>query len=77
MSNNETPIADMLDEACRQVLDARNHDQHPTHIRVSGAAYDAIVSAKARELARGNPPLLLGLDMVVTDRVPDDSAEVY
>ncbi|MQA87379.1 MAG: hypothetical protein GEV03_22810 [Streptosporangiales bacterium] len=54
----------VIDEACAAVFAARDAQRRVTTLRVSPAIYEAIVQGKARELERGNPVMVLGLDVV-------------
>ena len=70
-------IAKLLDEACTEMDAIGRFDVGlPAEIRVSGRAFDMIVAAKADELARGLPPLLLGLEIVPSERLADDEVEL-
>jgi hypothetical protein len=70
-------IAEVLDEACQQWLDKRNRGEDPPHeVRVNPIVYQTIADAKASDLARGNPLMLLGLDVVSAERVPPATVEL-
>lgn len=66
-----------LDDACTQIYDAMG-DARPVHeIHVSPEFYDAVVEAKrAQHLDRGNPLLLLALDLVRDENIAPGTALV-
>jgi hypothetical protein len=66
-----------LDDACIQVQNAMDEDRAVHEIHVSPQFYDAMVSAKrAQHLDRGNPLLLLALDLVRDENIPPGTALV-
>jgi hypothetical protein len=69
-------VAEVLDEACRAWSDLIAHHSAPRELRVNPAVYDSIASAKAKEVARGNPLLILGLPLVASATVPPARAEL-
>jgi hypothetical protein len=70
-------IAEVLDDACRDWLDrVRRGESPPTHIGVNPVVYEVIAEAQASDLRRGNPMLLLGLDVVQVDGLPPARAEL-
>ena len=59
-----------LDDMCTEIHDADSADRHVTSVRVPRSIYDVVAAAKARQhLSRGNPLLLLGLDLVADERL--------
>lgn len=70
-------IAEALAEACEAWYGAHwGGEPLPRELRVSASVYDSIVDAKADELARGNPLLLLGLDLVRVEALPPEKIEL-
>jgi hypothetical protein len=70
-------IAEVLDEACREWFDRRRRGQAPPHeLRVNPVVYETIAQAKAADTARGNPLLLLGLEVVSVDGVPPSKPQL-
>jgi hypothetical protein len=77
MFGDDVSIAQMLDDACPQILDAWYRNERPHYLRVHRSLYEAVAEAKASEIKRGNPVLLLGLEIIPSDVVPPNRAEVF
>jgi hypothetical protein len=63
------PISSLLDDLSSRVATAIAQGENPTQIHVEPRIYAAIAEAKARSLARGNPLLLFGLELVADPSV--------
>jgi hypothetical protein len=59
----------VVDQACIQIVDAANGGSSVTSLRVSQAVYDAVAAARAGEVARHYPLMLLGVPLVVDHNV--------
>ena len=62
-------VAEALDAACMRILDAASWHVPVKALRINTKVYELVAHAKARELARGEPLLLLGLPVVADDAV--------
>jgi len=60
----------VVDEACTQIWEAWRSGASVTSLRVSPAVYDAVAAARAKEVARHYPLMLLGLPLVADHAVP-------
>ena len=60
----------VVDNACTQIWDAWEGGAAVTSLRVSPAVYEAVAAARAGEVARHYPLMLLGLPLVA-DRAVD------
>jgi hypothetical protein len=63
------PISSLLDDLGARVATAIAQGENPTYIHVDPCIYAAIAEAKARSLARGNPLLVFGLELVADPSV--------
>lgn len=59
----------VVDNACTQIWDAVGCGAEVTSLRVSPVVYDAVAAARAGEVARHYPLMLLGLPIVADHRV--------
>ena len=59
----------VVDNACTQIWDAVDGGVKVTSLRVSPAVYDAVAAARAKEVARHYPLMLLGLPLVADHAV--------
>jgi hypothetical protein len=76
-STIDISFAVTLDDLCRQVHQAAEDGRRVESVHVPPEIYDSIATAKAKQhLARGNPLLLLALDLVRDEDVPSGSASV-
>jgi hypothetical protein len=57
-------LAATIDDVCAALLELPDHASRPTTLRVNPQVYDAIAQTKQREVGRGNPIVLLELDVV-------------
>ncbi|HEY6493616.1 MAG TPA: hypothetical protein VIZ43_10105 [Trebonia sp.] len=60
----------VVDNACTQIWDAWEGGASVTSLKVSPAVYEAVAAARAGEVARHYPLMLLGLPLVA-DRAVD------
>jgi len=60
----------VVDNACTQIWDALDSGVKVTSLRVSPVVYDAVAAARAEEVARHYPLMLLGLPLVADHAVP-------
>ena len=60
----------VVDNACTQIWAAVDGGVKVTSLRVSPAVYDAVAAARAGEVARHYPLMLLGLPLVADHDVP-------
>jgi hypothetical protein len=72
----EPSVAEVLDGVCTDILRAAYGGRPPTRMNVSPRVYELVAAAKAQELARGNPLMLLGLDLVSDESVTGNSARL-
>ncbi|HEY1823231.1 MAG TPA: hypothetical protein VGG83_25170 [Trebonia sp.] len=59
----------VVDKACTQIWDAWEGGASVTSMRVSPAVYEAVATARAGEVARHYPLMLLGLPLVADHAV--------
>jgi hypothetical protein len=64
----------VLDRACEEILQAWEVGQRPTRLIVSPGAYEAITGARRREIQRGNPVMVLDLELELDTDVRDEEA---
>jgi hypothetical protein len=60
----------VIDNACTQIWAALDSGLAVTSLRVSPAVYEAVAAARAGEVARRYPLMLLGLPLVADQAVP-------
>jgi len=60
-------VAHALDDACVQALQAGQSGREVAVLRVGPSLYAEFARAKARELTRGEPLMVLGLRVVMDD----------
>jgi hypothetical protein len=68
-------VGDLLDDLAGKILASPDRGAGLRRLRVHPGIYDVIASAKSRELDRGNPLLLLGMDLVRADGVAPNRPE--
>jgi hypothetical protein len=66
---DDVSLAVTLDEVCEQILRAGYEGRTLNTMHVNPAVFRDILETKARELSMGNPPMLLGLDVVEDELV--------
>jgi hypothetical protein len=59
----------VVDQACTQILDAVQGGADVTSLRVSPAVYEAVAAARAGEVSRHYPLMLLGVPLVADQNV--------
>jgi hypothetical protein len=59
----------VVDEACARILDATQGGSSVSALRVSPAVYAAVAEARAGEVSRHYPLMLLGLPLVADGNV--------
>jgi hypothetical protein len=67
---DEISLAILLDEVCPMVLAARYQNRRLQYLDVNPRVYESILEAKRKEYARGNPVVVLGLEVRASDAVP-------
>jgi hypothetical protein len=70
-------VAQLLDEVSPRILAAWHRNEIPQRIMIHTSLYDEIVGAKLRELRRGNPILLLGLEIIPSESLPRDRVVIF
>lgn len=56
-------VGELLDDLAEKIVTSPDRGAGLRRLRVNERLYDVIAEAKARELARGNPLLLLGMEL--------------
>jgi hypothetical protein len=69
-------VGEMLDDLAESILALPDRGVALRWLRVNPHLYDVISAAKARELARGNPLLILGMEVVRADGVPPSQPQM-
>jgi hypothetical protein len=59
----------VVDKACTQILDATQGGSSVSTLRVSPAVYHAVAAARAGEVSRHYPLMLLGVPLVADGNV--------
>jgi hypothetical protein len=59
----------VVDQACTQILDAVQGGGAVTSLRVSPVVYEAVAAARAGEVSRHYPLMLLGVPLVADQNV--------
>src|SRR5262245_3690647 len=57
-------LSQALDNVCLELLKAHEQGAHPRTLRLHPHVYDLVASARTGDVARGNPLLLFGLQLV-------------
>ncbi|MET7995730.1 hypothetical protein ABZU76_33040 [Amycolatopsis sp. NPDC005232] len=72
-----TSIVHLLDGACVAILNGyRDGRTKPAELRVSPSGYESVALVKRAELSRGNPLVLLDLDVVVDHSLEGDKTAI-
>ncbi|WP_326835233.1 hypothetical protein VSH64_09955 [Amycolatopsis rhabdoformis] len=72
-----TSIVHLLDGACVAIIDGfRNGRTKPSQLRVSPSGYESVALVKSAELSRGNPLVLLDLDVVLDPSLEGDRTAI-
>jgi hypothetical protein len=69
-------VAELLDDLAEAIVTSPDRGAGLRHLRVNPKVYDVIAEAKARELARGNPLLLLGMEVEAVYGLPPNAPEM-
>jgi hypothetical protein len=72
-----TSIVHLLDGACVAILNGyRDGWTKPSQLRVSPSGYESVAQVKRAEMSRGNPLVLLDLDVVVDHSLEGDKTAI-
>jgi hypothetical protein len=72
-----TSIAHLLDGACVAILDGyRRGWRKPSELRVSRSGYKSVALVKRAEVSRGDPLILLDLEVVVDRSLDGDETAI-
>jgi hypothetical protein len=72
-----TSIAHLLDGACVAILNGyRDGWTKPSELRVSPSGYELVALIKRDEVSRGNPLVLLDLEVVVDPSLDGDKTAI-
>jgi hypothetical protein len=69
-------IAIALDDVCAQIVNAFNDDRSVRSVHLDPQTYNLVAQAKAKQLSRGNPLLLLGHNVVKNNALVTGKATV-
>lgn len=75
-SADDLTVAEILDDACRAILRGTYHRPPMREIHLNPQVYRVVAGGKARELDRGAPLMLLGLDVVSDVTVAPDTVRI-
>ncbi|MGH3393035.1 MAG: hypothetical protein ACRDOO_29570 [Actinomadura sp.] len=67
-------LGPVVDAVCSEIHAGWACGETFSTLRLSPALYDLIATSKAREIQRGNPVMLLSLDVIADDTIPDTRA---
>lgn len=70
-------LARVIDDACGRILKAWQENRRPTTLKVHPLIYQALAGAKGREVDRGLPLLLLGMDVYSSEGVPPEEPDLF
>jgi hypothetical protein len=76
IDDSSLSLAPVIDAVCAEILEGSANGESFSTLRLSPAVYELIAASKARELQRGNPVMLLSLDVVADDTIPVARAEL-
>lgn len=72
-----TSIVHLLDGACTAIINGyRDGWAKPSELRVSPSGYEFVALLKRGEVSRGNPLMLLDLDVVVDHSLQGDKTAI-
>jgi hypothetical protein len=72
-----TSIVHLLDGACVAIIDGcRAGRMKPSELRVSPSGYESVALVKRDEVSRGNPLMLLDLEVVVDGSLEGDETVI-
>jgi hypothetical protein len=66
---NEVSLGALLDKACGEILGRRPHERG-SRLVVNPEVYRVVASARPREVERGIPLMVLGLELAWSAEVP-------
>lgn len=69
-------LASVVDAVCSEIHAGWASGETFSTLRLSPALYELIAASKAREVRRGNPVMLLSLDVVADDTIPVTHATI-
>jgi hypothetical protein len=67
---NEVGLGILLDQVCGEIVRRAGQRSHATRLLVHPVIFRCVAEARAQEVARGLPLLLLGLELVPSEEVP-------
>jgi uncharacterized membrane-anchored protein len=70
-------LGELLDEVCVQIFAEQDRGGEARSLRASPEVYEAITRAHRQEIERGNPPMILDLDLVLDVVLEGWRAVVY
>lgn len=73
---SEFEVGALLDDIAATLLESPTLGAELRRLRVHPELYDRLVEAKSRELARGNPLLVFGMDAVRAEDVAPERPEM-
>jgi hypothetical protein len=73
---SEYYVGELLDDLAESIVTSPDRGAGLRRLRVNHHLYDVIAAAKARELARGNPLLLLGMELESVYGLPPNAPEM-
>lgn len=69
-------VGELLDDLAAQIVMSADRGAGLRTLKVNPYLYDVVAEAKERELSRGNPLLLLGMELVRAEGVAPARAEI-
>ena len=73
---SEFEVCGLLDDLAAKILMSPSGGAELRHIRMHPQIYDRMAEAKSRELERGNPLLVFGMDAIRAEDVAPDRPEM-
>lgn len=76
IDDSSLSLVPVIDAVCAEILAGWASGESFSTLRLSPVLYDLVTAGKAREIQRGNPVMLLSLDVVADDTIPVSRAEL-
>lgn len=70
IDDSSLSLAPVIDAVCAEIHAGWANGESFSTLRLSPALYELIIASKAREVQRGNPVMVLSLDVVADATIP-------
>ena len=69
-------LTEIIDHVCPPLVERIRQSRMPREMHVSPQVFDCISAIRAREIADGYPLMVLGMELISSDRVAGDGFEL-